>query len=69
VGIGLMLPHTRREDRMLGRSRERVITRARRIADEAKEVAVDSVREGFREGAHTARETARREAEERDLIR
>lgn len=69
VGLGLLLPHTRREDRALGPTRERVVTRARRIADDAKDVAVDSVREGFREGTQVARDTAKREAEERNLIR
>ncbi|MDQ3036591.1 MAG: DUF3618 domain-containing protein [Myxococcota bacterium] len=65
VGVGLLLPHTRREDRALGRARQRVVTKARHMADEAKHVAIDSVREG----ANAARETAKREAEERNLIR
>ncbi len=63
IGLGLFLPHTHREDRALGASRQRVIERARHLADDAKNVAVDSAKEGFR----AARETARREAEESDL--
>lgn len=65
IGLGLAIPHTSREDRMLGAQREKVALRARRMADEARHVAVDSIREG----ARAARETAKQEAEERNLIR
>lgn len=63
IGLGLLLPHTQREDRVLGGRRERVVTRAKHIASDAKDVAIDSAKEGFR----TARETAKQEARERDL--
>lgn len=65
VGLALLLPHTRREDRTFGRARERVVTKAKQFAEQGKEIAKDSVREG----AHAARETAKREAEERHLVR
>ena len=65
IGLGLALPHTRREDRLLGSRREQVIGRARRIADEARHVAIDSVKEG----AKVAKEHAKAEAEDRNLIR
>lgn len=63
IGIGMMLPHTRREDRMLGRPRERVVERAKHLAHEAKEVAVHSAKEGMR----AAQETAKEEGASRDL--
>lgn len=58
VGIGMMLPRTEREDRALGKSRDKVIERARDVASHAKEVASESAREGMR----VAKETAKREA-------
>jgi hypothetical protein len=64
IGIGMLLPHTRREDRMLGEPRERVVERARQIAHEAKDVAVHSAKEGVR----VARETAKEDSSERNLI-
>lgn len=63
IGIGMMLPHTRREDRMLGAPRERVVERAKHLAHEAKEVAVHSAKEGMR----AAQETAKEEGASRDL--
>ncbi|UJR81018.1 apolipoprotein A1/A4/E family protein [Sandaracinus amylolyticus] len=65
IGLGLALPHTRREDRLLGDRRQQVLGRARRIADEARHVAIDSVKEG----AKVAKDRAKTEAEERNLIR
>lgn len=64
LAMGVALPRTSREDRLLGPARERAIERARRMADEAKNVAIDSLREG----AEAARETAKREAHERHLM-
>ena len=64
IGLGLVLPHTRREDRMLGEQREKVVRRARRMADEARHIAVDSIKEG----ARAAKNTAKQEAEERHLV-
>jgi uncharacterized protein YjbJ (UPF0337 family) len=63
IGIGMMLPHTRREDRMLGAPRERVVERAKHLAHEAKEVAVHSAKEGMR----VAQDTAKEEGANRDL--
>ncbi len=63
IGLGFLLPHTQREDRVLGRGRERVVDRAKHLATDAKDVAIDSAKEGFR----AARETAKREAGERDI--
>ncbi len=63
VGLGMMLPHTRREDRMLGAPRERVVERAKHFAHEAKEVAVQSAKDGMR----AAQETAKEEGASRDL--
>lgn len=65
IGVAMMLPHTRREDRLLGPARERVLDRARRLADDARQVAMDSVREG----ASAAKDTARRELDEGRLDR
>lgn len=65
IGLGMLLPHTRREDRMLGERRQRLFERAKHVAEEAKEVAIHSAREGI----EAARETAKRDAEERELIR
>jgi hypothetical protein len=64
AGLGMMLPHTQREDRLLGARREQVVDRARRSAEEAKEVAIHSAQEGMR----AARETAREEAEHREEL-
>ncbi len=56
IGIGMLLPHTRREDRMLGSPRERVVERAKHMAAEAKDVAVHSAKEGVRAAKETAKE-------------
>ncbi len=64
LGIGMLLPHTEREDRLLGERRERLLGKARERAMEAKDVALESAKEGMR----AARETATSEAEERNLI-
>jgi ElaB/YqjD/DUF883 family membrane-anchored ribosome-binding protein len=64
VGLGMMLPRSEREDRTFGPSRERVMTRVRNMAEKAKDIAIDSVREG----TNVARETAKREAEEQRLV-
>ncbi len=64
VGLGMMLPRTEREDHALGPMRDRVLTRARNMAEKAKDIAIDSVREG----TNVARETAKREAEEQHLV-
>lgn len=56
IGLGMMLPHTQREDRMLGKPRERVIERAKHLASEAKDVAVHSAKEGVRAARETAKE-------------
>lgn len=63
VGIGMMLPHTRREDRVLGAPRERVLGRAKHAAHEAKDVAMHSAKEGMR----AARETAKEDSAGRDF--
>lgn len=56
IGLGMMLPHTQREDRMLGKPRDRVMERAKHIASEAKDVAVHSAKEGVRAARETAKE-------------
>lgn len=61
VGLGMLLPHTQREDRLLGERRQQAVERARRMAEEAKDVAIESAKEGYR----AAREHAQHEAEER----
>jgi ElaB/YqjD/DUF883 family membrane-anchored ribosome-binding protein len=58
VGVAMLLPHTEREDRALGKSRDKVMDRARDVASQAKDVATESAREGMR----VAKETAKREA-------
>jgi ElaB/YqjD/DUF883 family membrane-anchored ribosome-binding protein len=60
VGLGMLLPRTQREDRMLGRPRERVIDRARHVAEDAKDAAMHSAWEGI----HAAPETAREDFEQ-----
>ncbi|MCZ7683625.1 MAG: DUF3618 domain-containing protein [Sandaracinaceae bacterium] len=65
VGLGMLLPHTSPEDRVLGERRQRFFERAKHVAEEAKEVAIHSAKEGI----EVARETAKRDAEERELIR
>lgn len=65
LGAGLLLPHTRREDRLLGRPRERFVGRARHIVEEAKEAAIESAKEGLR----AAKETAESEMHDRGLVR
>lgn len=64
IGLGMLLPHTEREDRMLGERRQHVVGRAKHFAEEAKEVAIHSAKEGMK----TARETAKHDASERELI-
>lgn len=61
VGIGMLLPHTEREDRAMGERRQQLVNRARHMAEEAKDVAVESAKEG----ARAARERARTEARNR----
>lgn len=61
IGLGMLLPHTRRENQLLGQRRAHVLERARGLAGEAKEVAIHSAREGIK----AARETAKHDAEER----
>lgn len=56
VGLGMLLPHTRREDRTLGPRRERVMDRAKLAAHDAKDAAVHSAKEGLRAAKETARE-------------
>jgi ElaB/YqjD/DUF883 family membrane-anchored ribosome-binding protein len=56
VGLGMLLPHTRREDRALGERRQHFVRRARHVAEDAKEAAVHSAREGFQAAKETARE-------------
>jgi hypothetical protein len=56
LGIGMLLPPTEREDRLLGERRERVLERARGAAREAKDVALESVKERVRQARESARE-------------
>lgn len=55
VGLAMALPHTRREDELLGRAHGKVAGRARELVDSAKSVAKDAVREG----AHVAKDAAK----------
>lgn len=64
VGIAMMLPHTEREDAMLGEARQKVLTRAREIADEARQVAIDAVSKG----ASAAKEAARKEIDQGRML-
>ncbi|HEY8427123.1 MAG TPA: DUF3618 domain-containing protein [Sandaracinaceae bacterium] len=64
IGLGMLLPHTSRENRMLGERRQRLVERARQAAAEAKDVAIHSAKEGMK----AARETAKKDASERELV-
>lgn len=64
TGIGMLLPHTMKEDRALGERRQRIVSRARQRAEEAKDVAIRSAKEGLR----SARDTARQETEKREEL-
>ncbi len=64
IGLGMLLPHTRREDDLLGDRRQRLLDRAKHAAQDAKDVAIHSAKEGIK----TARETAKHDAENRDLM-
>lgn len=63
MGLAMALPHTRREDELLGHAGGRVVGRAREIVDSAKTVAKDAVREG----ASAARESAKHAVDEGKL--
>lgn len=60
VGVAMMLPGTDREDRVFGPARDRVMSRAKQMAEKARDIAVESVREG----TTAARQTVKREIEE-----
>lgn len=60
VGVAMMLPGTDREDRVFGPARDRMLSRAKQMAEKARDIAVESVREG----TSAARQTAKREIEE-----
>ncbi|HXE58452.1 MAG TPA: DUF3618 domain-containing protein [Gemmatimonadales bacterium] len=62
AAIGLLLPASRREDRLVGRARDRVVDRVQETAREVKEVATEAARH--------ARDTARREIDaNRETVR
>lgn len=63
VGLAMLLPRTRREDRLMGERRAELTERAREAAHDARDVALESAREG----ARAARDTAEAEAEQREL--
>jgi ElaB/YqjD/DUF883 family membrane-anchored ribosome-binding protein len=46
LAIGLLLPSTRREDDMMGETRDSLMDQARRIVDEARSAAVATLRSG-----------------------
>ena len=60
IGLGMMLPHTEREDRLMGERRQKVFDRARTVASEAKDVAIESAKEGAKVARDRAREEARK---------
>ncbi|GAB5544094.1 MAG: hypothetical protein SangKO_038540 [Sandaracinaceae bacterium] len=63
VGLGMLIPTTTRERRLMGERREQALERAKELGSEAREVAVASAREA----AERAKETAKREASRKDL--
>jgi ElaB/YqjD/DUF883 family membrane-anchored ribosome-binding protein len=46
LAIGLMLPSTRREDEVMGETRDSLMDQARRIVEEARDAAVAALRSG-----------------------
>lgn len=60
IGLGMLMPSTRREDELLGERRQQVIDRTKHLGEEAKQVALASAREGAQRAEQTAKREVRR---------